>query len=283
MLPPESMPLLQLSHTNRFYRRQSPPVVAESCDLQAAHRACPVAGGPARESEPSIRESIVKLSTLLTALFALFLLVAGTAQAQTMYIDDTMYAPVRSGEGTQFRIVHRGLRSGTSVEVLERNEETGYSRIRYGDDNEGYIPTRYLTSTPIAAHRLAQANAELERLRQSMTGGQAELEEAKSELRALRQREDELEEELASVTAELERITEISEDSLEIDRRNTELRETNQDLQKEVELLTTENQRLKDRRDSDFLLMGGGLVVLGIFIALIFPLLKPTRKSDTWA
>ena len=215
---------------------------------------------------------------------ALLTLFCSSLQAQTVYIDDTLYAPVRSGEGSQYRIIHRGLRSGTQVEILEQEEGSDYARIRYGDDREGYILTRYLSRTPIAADRLAQANAELETLRQRLADREAELEQAQSESSSTDQRAQALEQELSETQEELERITALSEDAIQLDRRNTELREAKQELEREVELLATENQRLQDRRDSDFMLIGGGLVFGGVLIAVILPMLKPSkRQSDTWA
>lgn len=206
------------------------------------------------------------------------------AGEQTMYIDDTLFAPVRSGQGTQFRIIHQGLRSGTPVKVVEHNQETGYSRIRFGtDDREGWIRTRHLTPQPIAADRLAEANAELEQARQQLANREAELSQVRQELTETENERQALEGELAEVSEELEHVRSISADAINIEQRNTEMRETKQELQREVELLSTENQRLKDRRDSDFLLMGGALVIAGILIAVVFPLLKPSRKSETWA
>ncbi|TVP52789.1 MAG: TIGR04211 family SH3 domain-containing protein [Halomonadaceae bacterium] len=228
------------------------------------------------------RNTIVKVFPLITVLLT-SLLLAGSLQASTRYIDDTLYAPVRTGESNQYRIIHSGLRSGTRVEVLSDNEESGYSRIRFGDDREGFIETRYLRSSPIAADRLATSNANLEQAQQNLRSLRSEKSDLEEAVAALESRNSLLEEELATVSSELERISSISEDALRLDTRNTELREENQSLKNEAELLATENQRLRDRRESSFMLIGGGLVIGGILITILFPLLKPARKSDNWA
>ncbi len=231
-----------------------------------------------------LRTPVLILCLCLMPLTALAQSPGVPAGEQQMFIDDTMFAPVRAGQGNQYRIIHQGLRSGTPVQVLEHNQDTGYSRIRFGtDEREGWILTRYLSTQPIAADRLAQANAELEQVRQQLANRESELSEARQELDQVDSTRQALEQELAEVSEELEHVLSISDDAINLERRNTEMRETKQELQREVELLTTENQRLKDRRDSDFMLLGGGLVIAGILIAVIFPLLKPSRKSDTWA
>ena len=219
----------------------------------------------------------------ISLLALLLLLAVGSVQAETMYIKDVLYVPVRAGEGNQYRIVHQGLRSGTPLEVIEQNEDTGYSYIRFGDGKEGYIQTQYLTDEPIAEDRLERVQSKLEEARNALSNTRSELEGTQAALEETRAEKQELESRLASVSDELERVKSISQNAINLEKRNTELREARQELQKEVEVLATENQRLKDSHESSYLLTGGGLVIAGIFIAVIFPLLKPSRKSDNWA
>jgi len=219
----------------------------------------------------------------ISLLALLLLLAVGSVQAETMYVKDVLYVPVRAGEGNQYRIVHQGLRSGTPLEVIEQNEETGYSFIRFGDGNEGYIQTQYLTGAPIAEDRLARVQSNLEEARNALSTTRSDLEETQTALEQTREEKQQLESRLSNVTEELERIKSVSENAINLEKRNTELREARQELQKEVEVLATENERLKDSRESSYLLTGGGLVLAGIFIAVVFPLLKPSRKSENWA
>ena len=214
---------------------------------------------------------------------ALLMVVAGVVQAQTVYIDDTLYAPVRSGQGTQFRILHSGLRSGTAITLLERNEESGYSRIRTSQGIEGWIPSRYLTNQPIAQARLESANRELEQTRAQLEELQSQMSEVSGQRDQLSSREQALEQRVAELTKELEEIRSVSANALSLDRRNRELQESNQKLKNEVEVLTAEVERLEAKRESDFMLLGAGLLILGMFIAVVLPWLKPTKKNDTWA
>ena len=57
----------------------------------------------------------------------------------------------------------------------------------------------------------------------------------------------------------------------------------NQKLSDELEILAAENERLEAGRESNFMLLGAGLVFGGVLLALIVPMLKPTRKNDSWA
>jgi len=213
----------------------------------------------------------------------LLLMVVGiSAHAKTVYVDDTFYAPIRSGEGTQFRILHQGLRSGTPIELLEQ-KESGYSRIRTRDGIEGYILTRYLSNTPIARDRLEAANKDLERARSELAEVRQQLQTVTQERSNLASSEQNLEQRSSQLAAELARVKEVSANALSLERRNDELQEENQKLRNDLEVLTAEKERLEAKSESDFMLLGAGLVLGGVLLALVIPMLKPSRKTDNWA
>lgn len=85
---------------------------------------------------------------------------------------------------------------------------------------------------------------------------------------------------LSSTQEELAHIKRVSENALQLDSKNRELRETNENLKNEVEVLTSENLRLKDRNDQDTMLLGAGLVFAGVLIAVIVPMFKREKKSS---
>lgn len=211
------------------------------------------------------------------------LLFSTTASAQKMYIDDILLVPLRSGEGLGFRIVHKGVKSGASVEVLESNATSGYTRIREPGGVEGWLPSRYLVSEPIARDKLASAEQKLSKLEESGKQLTTELAELKRENITLKSENERFFRENGSLTKKLEEITEVSKNAIHLDNRNRELQEESQHLQNELELVQADNQRLKDNKESDFILLGAGLVALGVFIAMIIPVMKPSRKRDSWA
>ena len=214
--------------------------------------------------------------------FVVLMISAAAAYGNTVYVDDTLYAPIRSGEGTQYRIVHSGVRSGTSLELLETSD-SGYSRVRTPDGIEGWINSRYITETPIARQRLEEANRRLEQTQNELGEVQAQLEEVTGERDELRSSEESLESRAGRLSEERREIKEVAADSINLDRRNVELREENQKLRNDLEVLTAETERLEAKKESDFMLLGAALVILGVILALVIPMLKPTRKTDNWA
>ncbi len=204
------------------------------------------------------------------------------AQAKTVWVDDQLYLPVRAGAGTQFRIIENAVPSGTPLEVLE-NTDSGYTRVRTPKGTEGWVSSQYLSDTPIAADRLRQVNRELEQTRTELTQVKEQLSETTQERNALENSEASLSQRSESLQEELQRIKSIAADSINLERRNRELREENQKIRNDLEVLTAENERLEASKESDFMLLGAGLVLGGVLLALIIPMLKPTRKTDNWA
>lgn len=203
--------------------------------------------------------------------------------AESMYIDDTLLVPLRSGEGLQFRIVHKGIKSGTKVELISHNPDSGYSHVRTPEGVSGYLPTRYLVKNEIARDRLVKVTAQLKQAQAKTKELQTELNELKSTHATLSANHQQLTQRNESTSKELKKVKDISSNALSLDQRNRELRETNQELRNEVELLTTDNQRLKDKSDTSYMMIGAALVLLGVFLALIIPWLKPTKRNDSWA
>lgn len=217
------------------------------------------------------------------ALFITLCAISLQGTANTMYIDDTLLVPLRSGEGTGFRIVHKGLSSGTALEIVEQNKETGYSFVRTTSGKEGYLPTRYLSKSPIAKAKLAKAEKELSSLRTENKTLNTKLNSLQKNFSSLESKHSSVSKSLNENSNELARVKSVSSDALNLDRSNRELRNSNEELRNQLELLEVENVRLKDKSESNMMLIGGFLVLLGVMLALIVPLLKPTKKGDSWA
>lgn len=217
---------------------------------------------------------------LISVLFVVSSVAA--AQAKTVWVDDQLYLPVRAGAGTQFRIIENAVPSGTPLEVIETTD-SGYTRVRTPKGTEGWVSSQYLSDTPIAADRLRQANRELEQARTELSKVKEQLAETTQQRNSLENAEASLSERSQSLQQELERIKSIAADSINLERRNRELNEENQKIRNDLEVLTAENERLEASKESDFMLLGAGLVLGGVLLALIIPMLKPTRKTDNWA
>jgi SH3 domain protein len=226
---------------------------------------------------------ILPVTLFRLAISALFILSSiATAQAKTAWVDDQLYLPVRSGAGSQFRIIENAVPSGTALEVIETSD-SGYTRVRTPKGNDGWVSSQYLSDTPIAADRLKTVSRQLEQAQTELSSLKAQLNEVSSERDSLSNAESSLSARSEELQQELRRIKNIASDSINLKRRNGELLGENQKLRNDLEVLTAENERLEAGKESDFMLVGAGLVLGGVLLALVIPMLKPTRKTDNWA
>lgn len=203
------------------------------------------------------------------------------ATAEVAYVSDVVLVPVRSGAGNQFRIVHAGLRSGTQLEVHET--EGDWARITADNGLEGWMPTQYLSKEPPARSQLVQASQRLSAIQQQNAALTAQVRELEQQNKNLQAQVRQLENTSTEATEELAEVKALSSDALNLNRRHRELLEEHQMLQTNLDTLRAENDRLKNDNTISKWLYGAGLVVLGIFLSIIIPALKPKKRFSDWA
>ena len=92
----------------------------------------------------------------------LSLTVGGVFAQETQYISDMVLVPVRSGAGSQFRIVNRGLPSGTALLVYAQSDDGEWTEVETRGGTRGWIPTQYLQEEPPAGLLINDMRLELE-------------------------------------------------------------------------------------------------------------------------
>ncbi len=93
----------------------------------------------------------------------LSILVSGHALAETRYVSDRLEITMRSGKSTSHGII-RMLRSGTQLNVLETDNDSGYSRVRTREGKTGWVLSRFLMKGQAARDKLATAEKKLAEL-----------------------------------------------------------------------------------------------------------------------
>lgn len=218
------------------------------------------------------------MNKAIVAVIGWLLLCGSAAAQQTFYVDDELVVTMRGGKGTQFQII-RTLKSGTKLEVLETDEESGYSLARTNGGTEGWVLTRYLTPTPIAKQRLAAAEQKLVAQNKEIADLKSRLGEANQSRDTLKQNSSKLENENKKLLQELKHIREVSTNALALEKNNKELRERMIRVETDLQAMEQQNAVLKDRSARDWFITGTGVTILGITIGLIVPRLRVQRKS----
>ena len=211
------------------------------------------------------------------------LLAATTARGQEIrYISDKQFIPLRSGAGGEYRIVHRGLPSGTRLKVARTSGD--WSEITTDRGTSGWIRTQYLMSDLPAQNKLDAAIKRAATLGEQNASLTAQLAEIKSERDELLGRLANTGSTLDSVEEELASLKQISGQAVQLDVDNRRLVEDAENLRSAVETLEAENQRLQDKLKSEDFINGALAVLLGVIITLVVPRLWPKRRrSSSWA
>ncbi|MFT4633364.1 MAG: SH3 domain protein [Candidatus Pseudothioglobus sp.] len=202
-------------------------------------------------------------------LFICAIVTSTLAAGETVYIRDDLYVPLRGGQTAEHRILHKGIRSGTPMERLAENPETGYSNVRLEDGMEGWLQTQYIVDQPIARDLLEKATQRLANIEQSYQATETQLAALKIERATLVSQDQNLSTENQVLQSELQRITSLAADVLNIEAQNQQLQEQQTDLDIQIEALLQERRALKDNSDQAWFLRGAGTILVGLLFGFI--------------
>lgn len=210
---------------------------------------------------------------ILAGLFASY-----DASAQSAWVSDEFEVTLRTGPSTS-NAIQLMVSSGTRLEVLEADPESGYSRVRTTGGTEGWVLTRYLMDEP-------SAREQLESLTRQLTNAAAEGDSMTSQLTAIRGEYDkatrtirDLESDNEELRSQLSEITEKAANTLAIDRQNQALQQKLTDAEIQVSVLEQEKERLTSQSNRNWFITGSAVLLGGVLLGLILPRMKFQRRS----
>lgn len=221
------------------------------------------------------------LSVLMLSSASLLSLGSPIARAETGWVSDILYVPVRSGAGNEYRIVHRGLRTGTEVEILSMEEGSEWVKVRV-NDVEGYMNAQYVTRTPPAMIRLAQLERQHEQARQQLAEARSQLNTVTAERNQLAADNKRLGGELGSRSSELARLQEVAADPIRLEQTNRELNQELSKLRTELNTVSAENALLRNDRTSSMWLVGASILIGGWIVGWLMKS-RSSRSRSSWA
>lgn len=214
-----------------------------------------------------------------TILLTCMLTLANISIAETRYVTDQLKITLRSGESSSHRII-RMLTSGTAVEVISHNPETGYSHVKTANGLEGYVLERQLVSQPIARDQLRETRAEMARLADSAEQALSQLNEIKKHEQDTLSERKALEDDKRKAEQELVSLRRTSSNAVRIANERNALRKTVAELTQTNSELKLENQELRNESLRNWFLVGAGVLAIGIVMGLLLPNIKVRRRSS---
>jgi SH3 domain protein len=213
-------------------------------------------------------------------LLVLGLLAAFGANATTLYVSDQLTVPLRRGPSNEYKIINAGLPSGTALDVLQTNEEAGFTQVRTQNGTEGWVPSQYLVSEPAARDRLAAATKRADTLEAELKTLRATVQEQRSARSTAEGRSTDLSKQTEKLQSELAELRRVSASAITNYEENKQLKTENQSLQSQVSQLSSRVRELERNTMLRWLLAGGGLVLVGLALGAW---IKSRPKRSNWA
>ncbi len=214
--------------------------------------------------------------------FVLSLGITNTVLADQVYVRDTLYVQLRGGQSSEHRILHQGIRSGTVLERLEVNEDTGFSRVRTAGGLEGWVQSQYIVTEPIAEdvldgikEKLANVEAEYELVREQIRNQQISSQSYLDQIEALKLENTSLKHELAT-------ITDLTSNVIAIDQMNEQLQNERELLNQQIDDLAKGISELRDTSNQDWFLRGAGTIMLGLLFGFWVARRVYRRQTSNW-
>lgn len=201
-------------------------------------------------------------------------------QEKTVYVIDEFLVPLRETPCSRCTIVHRGIKTGSKMRLLEVVD--GWGHVVTAKGIEGWMEAQYLIDKPIARIKLKQQQKELVALKKRNSELDRDFQELRAETKALRDQLDSSLGDNETVARELAEIRAISADAITLNQQNEQLVKNNHMLQRENDALKANVDDLqKDKRNESFL-YGGLTVFLGAILVILIPKLRGRKRFSEW-
>lgn len=195
------------------------------------------------------------------------LLIAAPASARTMYISEVMKITLRTGMGTDHKIIAM-IESGDRVDLITPGED--WSFVRLPDGREGWILSRFLTPNPPSAKRLKSLSAAYEKSKAAAARASAENKTLSAENERLTKTLAETEQKLAEISAAHEQLKTDSAEYFAIKKKHDELAAMVKTRSAEVDSLTRSVERLRFNRNLKWFGAGAAVLLFGIILGTAF-------------
>ena len=203
------------------------------------------------------------------------LLVVSAAHAQPAYVTDVFEITLRSGPTNSNKIL-KMLPSSTPVEVLRSDKD--WSLVR-AEGLEGWVLTRYLTTTAPAALQVERFAKENETLRAKMDEMTEKTSATTGENQALLDRLDRAEMELASLQQQYAELERGSKAYVELKKAHDELIALEAKTAQRAEILEMKNRDLSGDTQFRWFLTGAGVVGASLLLGLALGRLQRKKTS----
>ena len=206
------------------------------------------------------------------------LLVSLAAFAESVWVSDQLQIMLRTGPSTDYAI-QLMIGSGAELEVLEQDDENGYSRVMTSGGTEGWVLSRFLMTEPGARAQLESLSRQLLSVNAEGTSMSSQLGTIQDEFETAKRRISELEQDKSDMQDEIDDIRRAAGNALAIDSQNRNLQQLLTDAEIRLSILEQENDSLVSQKTRNWFIAGALVLIAGILLGLLLPRMKWQRKT----
>ncbi|PSJ18949.1 TIGR04211 family SH3 domain-containing protein [Nitrosomonas supralitoralis] len=203
---------------------------------------------------------------------------SASISAETRYVSDQLEVTFRRGPSLSHAVL-RMLKSGTPVEVLENDPETGHTRVKISNGMEGWILSRYLSVEPDTRSQLIKMIKQIDLADANEGSVSDQLKAVRAEYERTRKRLQTLESENKQLVEQMESIKKTSANVLRIDGENKELHEKLITNEERLISLQLENRELENHNQKDWFIAGALVLCGGIVLGVVLPMFSRRKRS----
>ncbi len=218
------------------------------------------------------------MKTTLSTVVMFLLLAASAASAAPGWVSDEFEITLRSGPSTS-NAIQLMVKSGMQLEVLERDADSGYSRVQTPGGTEGWVLTRYLMNEPSAREQLETLTGQLTNASTRGESLDSQLAAVKNEYNSANRQVTTLEREKSELESELAEIRRTAANVLGINDQNKKLMDDLATAEIRADTLEQENRQLSSRTMRYWFMSGALVLLIGIILGIWLPRIRWQRRS----
>ncbi len=218
------------------------------------------------------------MKTTFRALLLCLLLNASAALADPAWVSDEFEITLRSGPSTS-NAIQLMVSSGMELDVLERDAQSGYSRVRTPGGTEGWVLTRYLMDERSAREQLQRLTSQLTSANSRGTTLDSQLTAIRSEYDTSNRRIATLEREKAAIEQELAAVKRTAANVLGVNEQNIVLMNQLAAAQIRADTLDQENRQLRSQTMRYWFMAGALVLLIGILVGIWVPRVRGQRRT----
>ncbi len=214
---------------------------------------------------------MMKLGTLV--LIGLFF-TAATSAAETRYVTEELNITLRTGPGTDRKIIAFPS-AGDPLEIVTPGEE--YTEVMTRGGKQGFVLSRYLTNKEPSSTVLARLQQKYDQIVEKYDDLKQRATQMTGDTKSLSTELAKTQQELEERTASYESLKNESKQFLELKAKYQKAVKEAAEARTKAEKADKELQQLMSSEINTGLLYGGGLIVLGFITGFIVK--RPRRRS----